>query len=99
MQVDVKQERVSKRNTDYSDRVRRTQQRGSSIDAQPKETMERNEQVAAVPPAHAQREDKQHAFHRAQFPPAGKELDSHPERQHSADRVAYDLENFEWGHL
>src|ERR1700730_16784405 len=71
--VNVKQERVGKRNTDEGYRVCKSQQAGPMVETKSKQTMQSNNQVAAVPPAHGKCQSKQDLLDWTQTPPAGNQ--------------------------
>jgi hypothetical protein len=91
MDVNMKQKRVTKSNADDGDGVRYAQEGDPVTETKAEESMQRNNEIAAMPTANTQREDKQHALNRTQFAPAGGELNSHPQRQHCANRVTDQL--------
>ena len=78
--VNVKQERVGKRNTDDGYRICNSQQGGPVVETEPKQSMQSNNQVAAVPPAHTKCQGKQDPLDWTQTPPPGNQLNSHPQR-------------------
>ena len=80
MDVNVKQEGIAERDADDGNCIRNAQRGDPVADTKPKESMQRNDEIAAVPPAHAQRQGKQHALNWTQTPPSGNELNSHPQR-------------------
>ena len=78
--MNVKQKRVGKRNTDDGYRVCNSQQGGPVVETKPKQPMQSNNQVAAVPPAHTECQGKQDPLDWTQTSPPGNQLNSHPQR-------------------
>jgi hypothetical protein len=90
--VNVKEEGVTEGDADNRNSVHHSEDSYyPGAETKSKKAMKGDDEVAAVPTADAHRQGQQHAFNWTQFAAAGKELDSHPQRQHCANRVTDEL--------
>ena len=94
----MQQKRVRERDAEDRYRIRQSQQRRPLVISETEEIVKGDDEIAGMPSANTQSENKKYSLERRQLAPTRQQQYCQPQRQHRADAVADQLEDFEWGH-